>query len=250
MKHTEMMRQHRHHRDGDESTSLLQESRGGSRYQTTTAGEPSRGHVRRGSLPPLASLVAIGVAVAVTVAAAVVHFSSPGDQLYSQQEEEPTTSFITSKKNIVDVPQAETSRSIPLSSHRNDVHKEDGSRRSNRNGGGGGGDGGVKKKQSKVQEERAPNVIFILVDDVGMNDMGPSSTDMSVATPFIDSLAVDGVRLSRYYTNHICTPARVSFGLKSSSYIGGRIYHAAYRSSSRRSTERRVPSTRRVSRRE
>lgn len=215
MKHTEMMRQHRHHRDGDESTSLLQESRGGSRYQTATAGEPSRGHVRRGSLPPLASLVAIGVAVAVTVAAAVIHFSSPGDQLYSQQEEEPTTSFVTSK-NIVDVPQAETSRRTPLSSLRNEAHNEDGSTRSNRDGGGGvgGGDGGVKKKQSKVQEERAPNVIFILVDDVGMNDMGPSSTDMSVATPFIDSLAVDGVRLSRYYTNHLCTPARVSFGLK------------------------------------
>lgn len=57
----------------------------------------------------------------------------------------------------------------------------------------------------------SPNVIFVLVDDVGMNDMGPSSTDLSGLTPFIDSLAADGIRISKYYTNEICTPARVSF---------------------------------------
>ncbi|CAN0183326.1 unnamed protein product [Laminaria digitata] len=45
---------------------------------------------------------------------------------------------------------------------------------------------------------------------MGMNDMGSSSTDMAEATPFIDSLAKDGVRITSYYTNHICTPARVS----------------------------------------
>eukprot|EP00904_Undaria_pinnatifida_P012417 jgi/Undpi1/8305/HiC_scaffold_25.g10774.m1 len=43
-----------------------------------------------------------------------------------------------------------------------------------------------------------------------MNDFGPSSTDISLATPFMDSLAKEGVQISRYYTNHICTPARSS----------------------------------------
>ncbi|CAM9150313.1 unnamed protein product, partial [Laminaria digitata] len=28
----------------------------------------------------------------------------------------------------------------------------------------------------------------------------------------MDSLSAEGVRLTRYYTNHLCTPSRVSFG--------------------------------------
>lgn len=59
-------------------------------------------------------------------------------------------------------------------------------------------------------EEPPPNVIFILIDDVGMNDFGPNSTDLSTMTPFMESLAADGVRISRHYSNHICTPSRVS----------------------------------------
>ena len=55
-----------------------------------------------------------------------------------------------------------------------------------------------------------PNVIFILLDDVGMNDMGYTSTDDLAITPFMDSLALEGVRISDYYTAHLCTPARVS----------------------------------------
>ncbi|CAN0486087.1 unnamed protein product, partial [Scytosiphon promiscuus] len=64
--------------------------------------------------------------------------------------------------------------------------------------------------EEEGEEGTAPNVIFILVDDLGMNDMGSTSTDMAEATPFLDSLAKDGVRLTSYYTNHVCTPARVS----------------------------------------
>lgn len=55
-----------------------------------------------------------------------------------------------------------------------------------------------------------PNVILILIDDAGMNDIGHQSTDLGELTPFMDSLSSQGVRLSKYYTNHLCTPARVS----------------------------------------
>lgn len=55
-----------------------------------------------------------------------------------------------------------------------------------------------------------PNVIFILLDDVGMNDLGYLSTDLKGVSPFIDKLAEEGIKIERYYTNHICTPARVS----------------------------------------
>lgn len=56
----------------------------------------------------------------------------------------------------------------------------------------------------------SPNVIFILIDDVGMNDLGKYSTDIMQLTPYLDSLAHAGVTLTNYYTNHICTPSRVS----------------------------------------
>lgn len=194
----EMERQHH-----DESTSLLTESRGRPGYQAA-AGEPNRGHVQRGYWPPQASLIAVGAVAAVTVAAAVVHFSAPGHQPYSPLQA-TTTNLVN--KNTADILQGETSSNTP-SPLGNEVNK-DGMGSS----GGRGADGGVK--QSEAEEERPPNVIFILIDDVGMNDMGPTSTDLSVATPFIDSLAENGVRLSRYYTNHLCTPARVSRGLRS-----------------------------------
>ena len=77
-----------------------------------------------------------------------------------------------------------------------------------------GAGGGASKGEASLGEtdevDNPPNVIFILVDDLGMNDVGSTSTDMSAATPFIQSLAEDGVKIINYYTNHVCTPARVS----------------------------------------
>lgn len=56
-----------------------------------------------------------------------------------------------------------------------------------------------------------PNVIFVMIDDAGMNDIGRDSNDLSAVTPFLETLGVNGVRITRYYTNHICTPARVCY---------------------------------------
>lgn len=53
-----------------------------------------------------------------------------------------------------------------------------------------------------------PHVILMLVDDQGWNDVGYQSSDLSWATPAIDKLADEGVKLLRYYTMHLCTPAR------------------------------------------
>lgn len=73
-----------------------------------------------------------------------------------------------------------------------------------------------------------PNVIFILLDDMGMNDFGFRSTDLMEMTPYIDGLAGRGVRLDNYYTNHICTPARVREPRKASMI---RAYYFFYESS-------------------
>ncbi|CAM9439259.1 unnamed protein product [Discosporangium mesarthrocarpum] len=61
-----------------------------------------------------------------------------------------------------------------------------------------------------VVEDKQPNVIFILIDDLGWGDIGYQSSDLSNLTPNLDAMAAKGVKLDNYYTSNICTPARAS----------------------------------------
>lgn len=54
------------------------------------------------------------------------------------------------------------------------------------------------------------HVVFIVVDDQGWNDVGYQSTDLYELTPTIDALAADGVKLTNYYSQQTCTPARAA----------------------------------------
>ena len=58
---------------------------------------------------------------------------------------------------------------------------------------------------------KKPNVIFVLVDDLGYADVGAyGGTD--IATPHIDRLAKEGVRFTDFYSNApVCTPTRCAF---------------------------------------
>lgn len=60
-------------------------------------------------------------------------------------------------------------------------------------------------------DERKPNVIFILVDDMGYGDLGCyGATD--IRTPNIDRLGREGVKLTDHYSNGpVCTPTRAAF---------------------------------------
>lgn len=72
---------------------------------------------------------------------------------------------------------------------------------------------GDKEKDGEAGASSAsvkPNVFFIMVDDMGWNDIGYQSTDMANITPNLDRLAAGGVKLKNYYTMSICTPARAS----------------------------------------
>ena len=63
---------------------------------------------------------------------------------------------------------------------------------------------------------RAPNVIVILVDDLGFADLGCQGSK-DVKTPYVDSLAANGVRFSNgYVTAPQCGPSRA--GLLSGRY--------------------------------
>jgi arylsulfatase A-like enzyme len=58
--------------------------------------------------------------------------------------------------------------------------------------------------------ERAPNIVFFLVDDWGINDPGYLSTYLPFTTPHIDSLANKGIKLSSYYSHELCVPSRAA----------------------------------------
>ncbi len=62
--------------------------------------------------------------------------------------------------------------------------------------------------------DRPPNIVVILVDDMGWNDLtwkGGGVADGTVPTPNIDSLARDGVEFSMGYAgNATCAPSRAA----------------------------------------
>jgi N-acetylgalactosamine-6-sulfatase len=62
-----------------------------------------------------------------------------------------------------------------------------------------------------VGEDRPPNIVFLLADDMGYGDLGCyGRTD--IKTPVLDHLAREGVRFTQYYANGPeCTPTRTAF---------------------------------------
>ena len=72
------------------------------------------------------------------------------------------------------------------------------------------GEGGPTAPDATDDDTTQPNIVMVTLDDVGMNDLGYLSTDLSGATPNIDMLAKRGVTLTRYYGQESCTPARAT----------------------------------------
>lgn len=55
-----------------------------------------------------------------------------------------------------------------------------------------------------------PNIIVILVDDLGFNDVSYYNKN-DVKTPYIDTLCRDGIRFDRFYANSpVCSPTRAA----------------------------------------
>ncbi|MCY1128183.1 arylsulfatase [Frigidibacter sp. RF13] len=59
-----------------------------------------------------------------------------------------------------------------------------------------------------MQEQRRPNIILVLVDDMGFADLGHMGSE--IRTPNIDSLARNGLLLSSMYNCARCCPTRAS----------------------------------------
>ena len=80
-----------------------------------------------------------------------------------------------------------------------------------------------------AEPERAPNVVFLLVDDLGATDLGCYGSTF-YETPAIDGLATEGVRFTQAYAAApVCSPTRASLmagkapaRLHNTDYFGGR----------------------------
>ena len=55
-----------------------------------------------------------------------------------------------------------------------------------------------------------PNIVLIMVDDLGWGDVGWNNPLMADVNPTLDRLAKAGVILSQYYVQQVCTPSRVA----------------------------------------
>lgn len=65
---------------------------------------------------------------------------------------------------------------------------------------------------ARAQEgpEKKPNIIFIMADDLGINDVGCYGQQM-MATPRIDKMATEGIRFTQVYAgSSVCAPSRCS----------------------------------------
>ncbi len=64
--------------------------------------------------------------------------------------------------------------------------------------------------QAHAQSARKPNVVLILVDDMGYGDIGSYGVK-DIRTPHLDRLAREGVRFTDFYSNGaVCTPTRAA----------------------------------------
>ncbi|XP_076092526.1 arylsulfatase B-like [Mytilus galloprovincialis] len=65
---------------------------------------------------------------------------------------------------------------------------------------------GISLCQATDKVDSRPNIIFVLADDYGFNDVGYHGSE--IKTPNLDKLASEGVKLENYYVQPICTPTR------------------------------------------
>jgi arylsulfatase A-like enzyme len=66
---------------------------------------------------------------------------------------------------------------------------------------------------SEANGGNPPNILFVLVDDIGFGDMGIPELNAvrGISTPNINALSDEGMRMVRMYTEPSCTPTRVAF---------------------------------------
>lgn len=66
-----------------------------------------------------------------------------------------------------------------------------------------------EKKKETVAEERPPNIVYVLADDLGYGDIGAFNPEGKIRTPHIDKLASEGMKFTDAHTSAaVCSPTR------------------------------------------
>jgi arylsulfatase A-like enzyme len=68
--------------------------------------------------------------------------------------------------------------------------------------------GSLIGRPGHAESSPRPNVVVILVDDMGFSDIGCYGSE--IPTPNIDALAEHGVRFTQFYNTARCSPTRAS----------------------------------------
>lgn len=63
---------------------------------------------------------------------------------------------------------------------------------------------------STESESTKPNILFIVSDDLGFNDVQFHGSTQ-IPTPSIDRIAAEGITLNNYHVQPVCTPSRATF---------------------------------------
>jgi len=62
---------------------------------------------------------------------------------------------------------------------------------------------------AKKQNQKHPNIIFVLADDLGYGDLSCFNENSKIKTPHLDKMADDGIRFTDMHTSSsVCTPTR------------------------------------------
>src|SRR5688500_10009472 len=67
---------------------------------------------------------------------------------------------------------------------------------------------GALRATPAAQTGARPNIIVVLVDDMGWSDIGPYGGE--IPTPNLDALAARGARFTQFYATPRCSPTRAS----------------------------------------
>jgi arylsulfatase A-like enzyme len=75
----------------------------------------------------------------------------------------------------------------------------------------------LRAPPEQEQKRRPPNLVIVLADDMGIGDPGCYNPESKIATPFIDKLAVQGMRFTDMHSpSAVCSPTR--YGLLTGRY--------------------------------
>lgn len=74
-------------------------------------------------------------------------------------------------------------------------------------------------QEAPQAEGKRPNIVLILIDDVGFSDLGAYGSE--IATPNIDALAAKGALFSNFHASPICAPSRAMLMTGVDSHLAG-----------------------------